>query len=134
MDPDHGRLVRTAAWLLVPAIAVLSTMPPWLRPDTGLPHHLEHFAVFLLLGFAFGLAYPKSLRLAVLAPLAFAALSELAQLIAPGRHARLGEFLADVLGIAAGFALASVSARLRAFAWPALRPAGHAALSRPSRP
>ena len=48
---------RVSAWILAVAIAVLSVVPPELRPDTGVPHYFEHFLVYAAMGAAFGIGY-----------------------------------------------------------------------------
>ena len=58
-----GGLVTTSArgagWLLLLTITVLSLVPPTLRPETGVPHDLEHFAIFAAAGLAFGIGYSR---------------------------------------------------------------------------
>lgn len=48
---------RTAGYVLAIAILVLSLVPPTLRPQTGLPHDLEHFGIFRAMGAAFALGF-----------------------------------------------------------------------------
>lgn len=93
---------RAVAWSLAAAIIVLSIVPPHLRPETVLPHALEHFAIFCVTGAAFSLGYQQQrLRLIVLLVI-FCGVVEIAQLFAPGRHARLADFLVDALAVCAG--------------------------------
>lgn len=93
---------RGIAWSLAAAIVVLSLVPPHLRPETVLPHSLEHFAIFYATGVAFGAGYQRSpLRLIVLL-VVFSGVVELSQLFAPGRHARLTDFVLDALAVCAG--------------------------------
>jgi len=102
--------VRTAAWLLALAIVVLSLVPPTLRPETGVPHHGEHFAIFAAMGAAFALAYRiRSELLAVLLTI-FTGTIEITQTLVPGRHARLSDFIVDTLAACIGL-LAARSAR-----------------------
>ena len=42
---------------LATAIVVLSVVPPTLRPETGLPHGIEHFVIYWGTGLAFALGY-----------------------------------------------------------------------------
>jgi VanZ family protein len=95
---------RVAAWILAIAIVVLSVVPRELRPETSLPHYLEHFLIFFVTGIAFGLGYGRNLRLLLLAIFLFlfAGLVEIAQLFEPGRHARIGDFVTDTLAVWAG--------------------------------
>jgi VanZ family protein len=93
---------RAIAWSLAAAIVVLSIVPPRLRPETVLPHGLEHFAIFCATGIAFSVGYQRK-RLRLLALLViFSGVVEILQLFAPGRHARLTDFVVDALAICAG--------------------------------
>ena len=50
-------VVRIVAWSLATTIVVLSLVPSELRPETSLPHILEHCLIFAATGAAFGLGY-----------------------------------------------------------------------------
>jgi hypothetical protein len=102
---------RIASCFLVAVIAVLSLVPPWLRPETGAPHNLEHLAICAATGFAFGLAYNRRPALVMLALAIFAGAIEVAQLFVPGRHARLSDFIVDALSLGIGVAVGFVTAR-----------------------
>ncbi len=103
--------VRVAAWGLAAAIVVLSLVPPSLRPQTGLPHDIEHFGIFCATGVAFGLSYSRRpWRLAAWL-VVFAAAVELAQLFAPGRHARLSDFIVDAISVSVGVVLVALLER-----------------------
>src|SRR5262249_53321899 len=66
------------------------------RPTTGAQHDLEHLVIFLATGMAFGFGYPDRFRLpTIIAQPTFAAAIEVAQIWAPGRHARMSDFLVD---------------------------------------
>jgi VanZ family protein len=111
-------LVRLFAWLLAAAVTFATLGPPTLRPHSDLGQDGEHALAFLLVGLAFGLAYRKR-RLAVTAiAVALIGMLELMQLWAPGRHARVEDFLVDAGTACIGFALATAAdwalARLRA--------------------
>jgi VanZ family protein len=95
------------AWLLALAILVLSVVPAWLRPQTGVPHDLEHFGIFVATGFAFGLGYPRRYAVMAIAMLIFAGAIETAQLFVPGRHALLSDFFLDTLALFYGVAAAT---------------------------
>lgn len=94
---------RATAWILAIAIVVLSLVPSGARPETDLPHSLEHFLIFFLTGIAFGLGYGRR-NLALLATFLFlfAGAVEIAQLFDPGRHARISDFVIDALASWAG--------------------------------
>ncbi|RAI40367.1 hypothetical protein CH341_23950 [Rhodoplanes roseus] len=100
-----------AAALIALAIVLLSVVPPGLRPVAA-SQNVEHAAIFLLLGAAFGLATPRHPRLKVITIVAFTAAVELIQTLAPGRHARWSDFTVDSLGALAGLALAALALRL----------------------
>jgi VanZ family protein len=95
-------IAKIASWTLAAAIIILSVVPPSLRPETGVPHQIEHFMMYAVTGFAFGAAY--ELRYATLAIflVLFAGLVEIAQLFVPGRHARLSDFIVDALAMCVG--------------------------------
>jgi VanZ family protein len=100
------RLTQIAAWLLLIAISWLSLCPPSLRPVTPAPHNIEHIAIFLLMGFAFRIGYPRQYLFQSIALIGFAGLIEIAQLWVPGRHARLSDFIVDASAVCAGIGLA----------------------------
>src|SRR5215468_1813726 len=84
-------------------IVVLSLAPPWVRPTRpGVPHHLEHAAIFFLNGAAFGIAYLGYERWLNVTAIAFCAGIELAQLMVPGRHARVSDFVVDAVAACIG--------------------------------
>ena len=95
-------VAKIASWTLAAAIIILSVVPPSLRPETGVPHELEHFLIYAITGFTFGIAY--ELQYAPLAMLLalFAGCVEIAQLFVPGRHARLSDFIVDAIAMCAG--------------------------------
>src|SRR5208282_3894774 len=97
---------RIAAWLLTVAIIVLSLVPPSLRPETDAPHSLEHFAIFIATGVVFGSGYGRRPVTVSVALVFFAGAIELAQIIVPGRHARLSDFIIDALAACVGVAIA----------------------------
>jgi VanZ family protein len=105
-------LARIVSLGLAAAIVVLSVVPPTLRPETGLPHGLEHFAMYWATGLAFALGY--ELRPGLLATLlvSFSGAVEIAQLFVPGRHARLSDFIVDALAIAIGAMTVSLVAQI----------------------
>jgi VanZ family protein len=90
---------RVAAWILAIAIVVLSVVPGDLRPETELPHYLEHFLIFFITGIAFGLGYRRNLGLLASFLFLFAGLVEIAQLFQAGRHARISDFLIDTFAL-----------------------------------
>jgi len=100
-------LLKAFAWLLAAAVAFATLGPPGLRPHSGLGQDGEHALAFLLIGLAFGLAYPqRRLQTAIIA-VAMIGLIEVLQFWAPGRHARWSDFVVDALASCAGLALAA---------------------------
>src|SRR5262249_17392901 len=96
-------LALAAAWTMLAVIVVLSLVPASVRPTTILvPHHLEHAAIFFLNGLAFGIAYLGYERWLNVGAIAFCAAIELAQLMVPGRHARVSDFLVDAVAACIG--------------------------------
>jgi VanZ family protein len=94
--------VRITAWLLATAILALSLVPPSLRPETEVPHDLEHFAIFAATGLAFGLGYSRRFSVVAVAVVVFTGAIEIAQIAVPGRHARLSDFVVDALAVCVG--------------------------------
>lgn len=105
------RLFQVAGWLCIVAIAALSLVKPSLRPVTFLPHDLEHAAIFAITGFALALGYPNHTQRHMLTMIVFAGVIELAQIYAPGRHARVIDFVVDAAAACIGVAAAT------AFTW-----------------
>jgi VanZ family protein len=107
------KIARIAAWSLATAIVVLSVVPPGLRPETLAPHFLEHFAIYAATGLAFGLGYERQHGLLAILLVIFSGTVEIAQLFAPGRHARLSDFIVDALAACFGMMTAALINRLR---------------------
>jgi VanZ family protein len=107
------KMFKIAAWLLLFSIVALSVVPPSDRIVTIFPQPIEHFAIFLLTGLAFGLAYPGRHPGPIVPLLLFTAAVELLQLWIPGRHARLSDFVVNLLGLGAGFGLLYIVTRWR---------------------
>jgi VanZ family protein len=99
-------ILRLFAWGLAAAIAFATLGPAQQRPHSNLGQNGEHAFAFVLLGLAFGLAYTRApLRTAVLV-IAYTGLVEVLQFVAPGRHARLEDFVVDALAASVGLAVA----------------------------
>ena len=108
------KIFQVVAWLLVLAIVVLSLGPPASRPVTGAGHDFEHLLIFLATGLAFGLGYLCWFWSLSLALLTFAAAIEIAQMLVPGRHARLSDFLVDAAASSLGVGLSYLLMKLKA--------------------
>jgi VanZ family protein len=101
-------LFRLFAWLLAALVTLATLGPPSIRPHSNLGQDGEHALAFVLIGLAFGIAYPGHRRLAVPVAIAMIGVLEILQLWAPGRHARLEDFVVDAAAACAGFAMVAV--------------------------
>ena len=99
-------ILRLFAWGLAAAIAFATLGPPERRPHSNLGQNGEHALAFLLLGLAFGLAATRNRWLTAAFVIAFTGLIEVLQFWAPGRHARLQDFLVDALAASLGLVAA----------------------------
>jgi VanZ family protein len=99
--------IRTLAWCLAAAVAFATLGPPYYRPHTDLGQNAEHAIAFILIGLAFGLAYTRTRLLTTLVAVVMTGVIELLQFWAPGRHARLMDFVVDALAACAGLAVAA---------------------------
>jgi hypothetical protein len=108
------RVFQVVAWLLILAIVMLSLGPPSTRPVTGAGHNFEHLLIFVATGAAFGLGYPRRFLLLPIALLTFTAVIEIAQMLVPGRHARLSDFLTDAAASCVGIGFSFVVVKLTA--------------------
>jgi VanZ family protein len=106
-------ILRFIAWLLAAAVTFATLGPARYRPHSHLGHAGEHAFAFILVGLAFGLAYPRNRTQLAAISVALIALLEILQLLAPGRHARLEDFVVDALAAIAGFVVAAGLDRLR---------------------
>jgi len=111
-------LLRLFAWLLAAAVTFATLGPASLRPHSNLGQDGEHTLAFVLVGLAFGLAYPRQRLMATVIAVGLIGLIEILQFWAPGRHARLEDFVVDALAACAGFAMAAVLGRLTRQAGP----------------
>ena len=95
--------LRLSAWLLAAAVTFATLGPPVYRPHSNLGQDGEHAFAFVLVGLAFGLAYPQHRLRACAIALPMIAVLEILQLWAPGRHARFEDFVVDAAATCAGF-------------------------------
>ncbi len=106
------KLIQIAAWLLFAAILFITVDPISLRPESGLPVNVERFAAFAVLGFVFATAYPRRWLLILVLVVGAAFGFELAQMLAPTRHARLLDAAVKAAGGAFGVAASTIFLRL----------------------
>ena len=98
-------ILKIIAWGLAAAVAFATLGPPGSRPHaSSLGQAGEHALAFVLLGLAFGLAYPRNRLSTAAMVVALTGLVEVLQFLAPGRHARLADFIVDALAACVGLA------------------------------
>jgi VanZ family protein len=100
-------ILRIFAWLLAAAVTFATLGPPGYRPHSNLGQDGEHAFAFVLVGLAFGLAYPQRRLLTAAIAVVMIGVLEILQLWMPGRHARLEDFLVDALAACVGLAAAA---------------------------
>lgn len=100
-------ILRIFAWLLAAAVAFATLGPPGYRPHSDFGQNGEHALAFVLIGLAFGLAYAQRRLLTAAIAVAMIGLIEILQFWAPGRHARLSDFIVDALAACAGLTVAA---------------------------
>jgi VanZ family protein len=108
--PQGSKAARIAAWCLTATIVILSLVPPSLRPETGTPHIFEHFIIYAVTGFAFGLGFKRRHDLLAICLVIFSGSIEIAQLFVSGRHARLSDFMIDAVAACIGLVTSSLLA------------------------
>src|SRR5262245_32099464 len=100
-------LLRPIAWLLAALVTFATLGTPSYRPHSDLGQIGEHGLAFILNGLAFGFAHPEQrLRTATVAVVMTGVL-EIVQIWMPGRHARLQDFVVDVIAACIGFVIAA---------------------------
>jgi VanZ family protein len=100
-------ILRIIAWLLTAAVTFATLGPPRYRPHSDLGQDAEHALAFVLVGLAFGLAYPQRRLLTTSITVVLIGVLELLQLWMPGRHARSEDFIVDALAACVGIAVAA---------------------------
>jgi VanZ family protein len=100
-------ILRLFAWLLAAAVTFATLGPPRFRPHSDLGQDGEHAFAFILVGLAFGLAYPRHRLFTGAIAVVMIGVIELLQFWAPGRHARLEDFVVDALTACVGMAIAA---------------------------
>lgn len=110
-------LFRIGTAVLIAAVVFATLGPAHYRPHAPLGQNGEHALAFVLVGLAVSLSFPRRRLRAAGATILLTGFLEIMQLWAPGRHARLGDFLVDAaaagLGIAGAAAIGWLTARLR---------------------
>lgn len=115
------RTLSFVAWTLLAFVTFATLSPYSLRPELTQTEPrfivtIEHVGAFGLLGLLFAVSYPERLREVWFIVLGSAVALELAQALAPDRHARLVDALEKIVGggagILLGIALLSIMTRL----------------------
>jgi VanZ family protein len=100
-------ILKIVAWCLAAAVTFATLGPARYRPHSNLGQDGEHALAFVLVGLAFGAAYSGNRWLTAAITLIGTGLIEILQLWAPGRHARLEDFIVDALAACAGLVIAA---------------------------
>src|ERR1700704_2313729 len=98
-------ILRLFAWLLAAAVTFATLGPPQFRPHSDFGQDGEHAFAFILIGLAFGLAYGQNRWFTTAIAVAGIGGLEILQLWAPGRHARLEDFIVDASMACVGLAI-----------------------------
>jgi VanZ family protein len=100
-------VLRIIAWLLAAAVTFATLGPSQYRPHSNFGQDGEHALAFVLIGLAFGFAYPRQKLLTAAISVGMIGTLEVLQLWAPGRHARIEDFAVDALAACIGFAFSA---------------------------
>lgn len=108
-------LPRIGFYMVAAAVGVLSLVPGGALPSTQMSDKLEHFLAYAALGLIGVATSRTSSRMAwsVLGVIAFGIAIEFLQMLSPGRHAEIGDALADAAGALIGGAIAIALRRKR---------------------
>jgi hypothetical protein len=112
---------RMGAFILIAAVVFATLGPPRYRPHSSLGQDSEHAFAFVLVGLAVGLAFLQRRLLVAATSIVLIGLLEIMQLWAPGRHARLEDFLVDAATACIGLAFAAAAGWFAA-RWSESRP------------
>jgi VanZ family protein len=104
-------ILRLGAWLLAAAVSFATLGPPTYRPHSSFGQDGEHALAFVLVGLAFGLAYPQHRLRTTSVAVVMTGVLEILQLWMPGRHARMEDFAVDAVAACIGLALAAGAER-----------------------
>jgi hypothetical protein len=105
------RLSVITGWLALGFVVFATLSPIEIRPSLASPH-LEHFAAFALIGFAFALAYPNRVLLVFVIVVGAALGLEALQLLTLDRHGRAADALVKALGGISGICVGQMASFL----------------------
>src|ERR1700743_368804 len=97
-------LLRISAWLLAAAVTFATLGPPRYPPHSSLGPDAGHALACVWSAIACAWACPRH-RMTVVVAVGLIGVLELLQFVAPGRHARLEDFVVDALAACVGFVL-----------------------------
>lgn len=115
-------VIRSAAWLSILIVLLVTLVPIGLRPTTGLSPNIERFCVMAAVGALFAAAYPRRFWLIALTLSLAAAIVEPLQFLAAGRHPSLHDVELKSLGAAIGAAFGYAAASLAGMIASSIRP------------
>ena len=111
-------IIKTAAWLSILLVFLVTIVPIGFRPSTGFSPNIERFGVMAVVGALFAAAYPRKFWLIVLGLSLAAAGFELLQTFAGGRHPSVRDVgfkaAGAVIGAMLGYAVGAVLAKAEA--------------------
>ncbi|WP_049732491.1 VanZ family protein, partial [Rhizobium ecuadorense] len=96
------KFARPLAWLLLAFIIFVTVSPIGERPNTVTMVDVDRAVAYLLLGFAFALAYPKQWKMVAMLLIVGAFAIEYLQYFSPTRHPRLHDAGIKAMGAALG--------------------------------
>ncbi|MBY5868546.1 VanZ family protein [Rhizobium leguminosarum] len=96
------KFARPLAWLLLALILFVTVSPIGLRPETVTTVDTDRGGVYVLVGLAFALAYPKQWKMVAVLLIAGAVAIEYLQYLTPTRHPRLHDAGIKAAGAALG--------------------------------
>jgi hypothetical protein len=105
-------IARLLSWAAALAIVVLSVVPADERPVTGAGPAVEHIAAFALAAGVFAIGYRLSFVTRLVTAFAYCGGVELLQMPLPTRHARLSDFVVDVVASWCAIAVVAGAERL----------------------
>ncbi len=115
--PAMKILFRIGTAALIAAVVFATLGPARYRPHSPLGQDGEHALAFVLVGLSVGLSFPRRRWRVAAMVIVLIGILELMQRWAPGRHARLEDFLVDAaaacLGLVGAAAIGWLTARLR---------------------
>ncbi len=119
----HTRIRKSAFFISLIAIGVVSLLPREVLPETGISDKLGHFAAYGALALLAWLAYAEETtrRRVMIALVLYGALLEGLQSFIPGRFFSIGDMIANGGGVALVYAGLMAIARRRGMGMPGSR-------------